>query len=851
MAEQAVAYVTLVPTAKGFQSAIAKELSGVPEIGSKTGLNVGGKFVSGFGSALKGLGIAAVAAAGLGAAATAALAPAINAASNFFAEFEGVNQIFGDAAGSVQSFAASAATNLGVSETAALNAAKQFGIFATAAGLSGEAAGQFSTDLVQAAADLGSFNDVPVEETLAAIQSGLQGQSEPLRRFGIFLDETSVKAYAMEQGLGDVYDSMTNNERTLLRQQSLIEQLGVQAGDFGNYADTYSNAVKTIQASFQDLQTEIGLIFMPLVEGMAVQFKNALTEMQDPTTELGEKWELLKASFQTLADAFQQAFGDIDVAGILGFIVDGVTMVINGFQQLGWIAGQVGDIINKVFTGDFDGAGNAVATFGARYNSFVDGLYAAQDRIVNNRVGERIANNNRELYEAMTGKGKFATGNTLAGAIDEVAKGVVSRSSAAATATKAATKDFTEQVDKQIERYKKDVRAARKDYAKDVESAQEDFAEARAGILERYNESIVSATIRRDKAAAKALKDYNAGVVKINEDTAKKLADIVQQSQDRLRNAFKSVAEVNVGELFASDAVNKNITGLIDSMREKLTKSRQLIAKTGELAAAGYSQEFIEQVTAAGTDVGVEMADAILNSTPEQQAEIKNLFTTIDTEAAHGMDSLAATLYEKNGLATEELKNLYAGVLVEQQEALAAQKASYDESMAEIMVTFNEEMAAAKVTRDEALADAETTLNEALVRASEDFVDNMDTIKDRFNEYVGEFEKESERLAGKIAGLNRAIASSRSAATSKIEVLSTSLTKLTPLAEGGLVTGPTPALVGEAGPEMVIPLDQFQSVAESYGGGKSLNYFAAPNQSIDSEQELFQAMRRAKVVANW
>ena len=72
------------------------------------------------------------------------------------------------------------------------------------------------------------------------------------------------------------------------------------------------------------------------------------------------------------------------------------------------------------------------------------------------------------------------------------------------------------------------------------------------------------------------------------------------------------------------------------------------------------------------------------------------------------------------------------------------------------------------------------------------------------------------------------------------------------LAEGGYVDRPTNALIGEAGPEVVMPLDRFESMMGlGQGSGKSVNYYAAPNQSIDSEQELFQAMRRAKVVAGW
>jgi hypothetical protein len=67
-----------------------------------------------------------------------------------------------------------------------------------------------------------------------------------------------------------------------------------------------------------------------------------------------------------------------------------------------------------------------------------------------------------------------------------------------------------------------------------------------------------------------------------------------------------------------------------------------------------------------------------------------------------------------------------------------------------------------------------------------------------------------------------------------------------------LVTGPTNALIGEAGPELVIPLDKFESwMSMGAGGGKALNYYAAPNQSLDSETELFNAMKRAKVVVGW
>ena len=70
------------------------------------------------------------------------------------------------------------------------------------------------------------------------------------------------------------------------------------------------------------------------------------------------------------------------------------------------------------------------------------------------------------------------------------------------------------------------------------------------------------------------------------------------------------------------------------------------------------------------------------------------------------------------------------------------------------------------------------------------------------------------------------------------------------LAEGGMVSGPTNALIGEAGPEVVMPLDRFERMLGiGEGPGRAVNYYAAPNKSFDAEQELQLAMRRVRMMA--
>lgn len=84
-------------------------------------------------------------------------------------------------------------------------------------------------------------------------------------------------------------------------------------------------------------------------------------------------------------------------------------------------------------------------------------------------------------------------------------------------------------------------------------------------------------------------------------------------------------------------------------------------------------------------------------------------------------------------------------------------------------------------------------------------------------------------------------------------VINLHVNKIPHLAEGGIVPA-TPGgrlvRVAEAGQaEAVIPLSKLDDMGN--GSGRTINYYAAPNQSIDSEQALFAAMKRAKVVASW
>lgn len=120
-----------------------------------------------------------------------------------------VNVVFGDGADDVMKWADNAAEAFGQSERQALSAAGTYGNLFRAFGIGTEKSQEMSTSLVELAADLASFNDTNIDEALTALQSGLSGETEPLKRFGVALNESRIQAEAMALGLVDVeYDTI-------------------------------------------------------------------------------------------------------------------------------------------------------------------------------------------------------------------------------------------------------------------------------------------------------------------------------------------------------------------------------------------------------------------------------------------------------------------------------------------------------------------------------------------------------------------------------------------------------------------------------------------------------------------
>ena len=198
----------------------------------------------------------------------AAAGPAISAASDLGENLSKVGVIFGDSAKEIEDFASTAATKLGQSKNAVLQAAGTFGTFGKAAGLGGKDLATFSNDFTALASDLASFNNTTPEEAINAIGSALRGESEPLRQYGVLLNDAKLKAAALELGIYDGSGALTDQQKILAAQKVIYDETGDAQGDFARTSDGLANSQRQLSAQMQDLQVSIGQALLPVVEAI-------------------------------------------------------------------------------------------------------------------------------------------------------------------------------------------------------------------------------------------------------------------------------------------------------------------------------------------------------------------------------------------------------------------------------------------------------------------------------------------------------------------------------------------------------------------------------------------------------
>ena len=242
----------------------------------------------------------------------AVIGEAIDAASSLNEEISKSETIFGSSSAEIQKWAKGAADAMGLSELAALEATGVIGNMFTAMGMSADEAANMSKSMVELASDLGSFNNTSTDDAIEAIGAALRGESEPIRRYGVLLDDATLKAEAFAKGLYDGKGSLDPATRALSAYSVILKQTTAAQGDFQKTSDGLANSKKILIAQFENASAKIGEAFLPAMQAL-VNFMN-----EADIDSFAEGISSLVTTFVDLASSIKDAYlNALDLLGIL------------------------------------------------------------------------------------------------------------------------------------------------------------------------------------------------------------------------------------------------------------------------------------------------------------------------------------------------------------------------------------------------------------------------------------------------------------------------------------------------------------------------------------------------------
>lgn len=350
------AYVSVIPTAKGFERSLNQQMTGQSAIaGGVAGGAAGKGFAAGFGRAIPIIGTV-LAAAGLG----DIIGNAIEDGSTYQQAQGAVEQVFGAlGAQAIESFAEGGAKSVGQSMNDILQSSSLLGIFGKAAGLADTELVDFSKNLITLGADLAAFANTSPADAVEALSAGLRGESEPLRKYGVLLDDATLKARAMELGIYDGSGSLTQQQRILAAYNEILAQTTDQQGQFSRESDTLAGKQARVAAAWENISTRIGVAFLPVAEQLiGVVETELIPALEDFAAWLNEPGTI--EGIKTLGaavievgnfvrDWFIKPFvGTVQAGKALFDLLSGDTSIQGFVAKLQTVPGPFGDIVRAV-----------------------------------------------------------------------------------------------------------------------------------------------------------------------------------------------------------------------------------------------------------------------------------------------------------------------------------------------------------------------------------------------------------------------------------------------------------------------------------------------------------------------
>ena len=330
---------------------------------------------------------------------------AVNATSQYIQKMNQFKSIMGDSAKEAQNFVDKAERILGLDPEQMMGSLSSFQTPTKGFGIASDEAYKMSKNLTQLAADMSSFTGESMDLALQRLKSGISGEIEPMRKWGIALDQATLQERAHALGINKKVSEMTRAQKTELAYYQIMHATQYAQGNMARTLLTPASALRIVQTEFKQLGRAMGSVFIPIAMKI-IPVIRAITQI---LTELARK----------LADLFGFKISDYevkDVAASFGDMEDNVNGTTKALKKMLMPFDELNNVNFDTGKGSKSGITGVGGSLGL--DTYDYDMFAGASDKMNEKVQE-IKNNLEKLKPVA-----IAIGTVLASiwAIDKIAK---------------------------------------------------------------------------------------------------------------------------------------------------------------------------------------------------------------------------------------------------------------------------------------------------------------------------------------------------------------------------------------------------------------------------------------------
>lgn len=135
-------------------------------------------------------------------------------------------------------------------------------------GITNDATHTLSQNLTKLTYDLSSLFNVDVQTIYSKLQSGIIGQTKPLRTLGIDVTMQTLQPYLYDMGINKKVTELTQAEKVLLRYIAILDQSKNAQGDYARTIETSANQLRLMKNQLDETSRWFGTLFEPALRSV-------------------------------------------------------------------------------------------------------------------------------------------------------------------------------------------------------------------------------------------------------------------------------------------------------------------------------------------------------------------------------------------------------------------------------------------------------------------------------------------------------------------------------------------------------------------------------------------------------